>query len=146
MAVLASGAKLTAAGANQIPNNSIQVLDAKQSTASLSYGSSIDVTGATKTFTTAYANTKFEVKATFDVTLGTGTPTFIGTVIVDGVTYVNEAHLSGAQFTRGTVVVIVQDVFVSAGSHTIKLHGSGGAQCSTSANHTNFTATVYGPA
>lgn len=82
-----------------------------------------DVAGATLTFTTPTVNTVVSVESYWDVATTGGTDTFIGTIMVDGVTNTTgEAHAEGegssgrVAISQGWTVTLA-----AAGSHTIKL-------------------------
>lgn len=140
-----AGQKLAAQDLDQLVSNTTQLLGAAQLTSSLAMGASAsDLTGASATFNTLYANTKVGIWAVYDVQITTGAPIFIGTCLVDGVTVSGEAHLGGVNGLRGTCAGMWLVTLTASGSHTVKIQGSGSGT-TTFATHTKWHAIVEGP-
>jgi hypothetical protein len=151
-----AGQKLAASDLDQIGSTVFQFIGAKQSTASITMGTSFtDLTGTSVTFTTQYANTKvaiwgvFDVKYSNNVDIGVGGALFVGAAFVDGVSLATsgEAHFNGVECT---VAQQWSTTLPLAGSHTIKLGavrtgvGPTGT-ISTQATSTCWNALVFGP-
>jgi hypothetical protein len=143
-----AGQKLAASDLDQILTTSSQLIGGAQTTGSITLTTStVDLTGSSVTFTTTYANTKFALWAVFDVQAGSsgGSVTFIGTAVVDGTTLSGgEAHLSAGSGTRVTLPQMWIGTLAAAGSHTIKLQGTGNTY-QTLGTHTKWHCLVFGP-
>jgi hypothetical protein len=140
-----AGQKLAASDLDQIVSSVCQILGAAQTTASITMGAgAVDLTGATLTFTTQYANTKALIWGTFDVGIATGTHTFVGTCVVDGTTLTTgEAHSTGVRETTFQQWI---PTLSAAGSHTIKLQGAESSGTAiTFSIHTKLHVLVLGP-
>lgn len=147
MPLPAAGQRITTAQQAQLASATLQQFNAVQSTSTITMAAGVqDLTGATVTFTTAYASTKCKVIGVFDVEQsGTPADIFVGTCVVDGSTVSGEAH---AAAVRVTCVQVWDFTITAAGSHTIKLQGakSGTANTvKTDATHTRLSVEVYGP-
>lgn len=111
--------------------------------------SNVDVTGATLTFNTTYANAIYTAFTVFDFdTVSTGTTTAgTGGLMVDGVTQSAQAIFQAGAATgndRSTVSQIYSGTLPSTGSHTIKLRVvSLPANMEINATHTNLLVVVY---
>lgn len=140
-----AGQKVSADQQNQLVSATTQLIGAAQTAASQAMGvSPADLTGASLTFSTSYANTKIGIWATYDVEITTGTPLMIGICLVDGVTQAGEAHLGQVNAIRATVAQMWLTTLTSSGPHTIKLQGFGSG-ATTFGVHTKWHAMVEGP-
>ncbi len=147
MAVPAAGQRITTAEQGQLVSNTLQQFSATQTTSTITMAAGVqDLTGATVTFTTTYANTKCKVIGVFDVEQsGTPADIFVGTCVVDGSSVSGEAHSAAV---RDTCMQVWDFTLTAAGSHTIKLQGakSGSANTvKTDATHTRLSVEVFGP-
>jgi hypothetical protein len=149
-----AGQKISTATLDTIGSTALQMLGATQTAVTQTYGpgtaAAADISGATLTFSTQYANTKVAIWAVFDVgsnsTVTTAWGIFVGTCLVDGVAPDgSESHATGV---RGTVMQMWIATLGAAGNHTIKLQGahSGGTDTATTyQTHTKWHALVFGP-
>lgn len=143
-----AGQKLAASDLDQILTTSSQFIGGAQTTATITFtGATVDLTGSSVTFTTTYANTKYALWAVFDAQAGAsgGAATFVGTAVLDGSTIAaGEGHLTAANGTRATVAQMWIGTLPLAGSHTIKLQGTGNSYL-TNGTHTKWHCLVFGP-
>ena len=155
MALPAAGNRITADLLAALTNNSLQFINASQTSFPQNMTATpTDLTGTSVTFTTTYPNTKVLITAFFDVAftngvdIGVSGANFIGVALVDGVSLGStaEAHFNGQKSTIGQQW---SPTIASAGSHTIKLRGSyfgpgptGNIQTGQS---TRWTGIVFGP-
>lgn len=143
-----AGQKLAASDLDQILTTSSQFIGGAQTTSDITHsGSTVDLTGSSVTFTTQYANTKYAAWGVFDVIAGSSGigATFIGTAVLDGSTIAaGESHFSAAVSSRATVAQMWIGTLPLAGSHTIKLQGTGNTY-HTEGTHTKWHVLVFGP-
>lgn len=146
MALPQAGAPATAQMLATLVNAELQTVFVA-ATGTINYtGATVDSTPSVS-FTTSYPNTVVMCWGTFDATINSGIATFIGYLNVDGTRLTTgEAHLVGesAASTRATIMQVWVFTVASAGSHTLKLQGTG-ANTATFATHTKLHALVFGP-
>jgi len=148
MALPQAGAPATAQMLATLANAELQtVFVAQTGGGAINYGAGVTDATANITFTTTYPNTVVMAWGVFDATINTGVATFIGYLNVDGTRLTTgEAHLVGesAASTRATIMQIWVFTVTSAGSHTMKLQGTG-ANTATFPTHTKLHGLIFGP-
>jgi hypothetical protein len=141
--VVAAGDDLTAAILNALTNGSI-VFGSTAGSSNQSMGAAADIAGTSQNVVTTVANTKWIAFGIFDVSQSGTWATFVGELLVGGV---SQSGLANMKVERGMALQVWTGTIATATTTVFKLRGAqtGGATMSTNGTHTKLIVVQFAP-